>query len=361
MKRKISMLMAAALTAGAIVGCSAKQDKPEETTTQPQVQTETNTETNAENITTEPGTDLRTGMAVISSMESSKDAGAKDGNAQVDSVVAAIVLDADGKIVSCVLDTAQTKMGFTAEGKVVMADGFQSKKEAKDDYGMKAASSIGKEWYEQAEAMEDYVIGKTIEEVKGIAVDEDTKPTEADLAAGVTIKIGDYVEAIEAAAVNAQAIGTQAGDKLGIGIVTNMEKSKDASADKDGQCVAYSTYVVTTTDADGKITGSIIDETQSTVTFDATGKITSDLTAGVETKKQLGDAYGMKAASGIGKEWFEQAQAMEMYMIGKTSEEIAGIAVDEDSKPTDTDLTAGVTVSIGDFQAAVVKSAASAK
>lgn len=357
MKKQISMFMAAVLAAGTIAGCSAKQETPAETTTQPQVQIETN----EENTSSDTAEGLRTGMAVISSMESSKNAGEKDGNAQVDSVVAAVVLDTDGKIVSCALDTAQSKMGFTAEGKVVMTDEFKTKRELGDAYGMKAASGIGKEWYEQAAAMEEYVIGKTVEEVKGIAVDEDTKTTEADLAAGVTIKIGSYIEAIEAAAGNAAVLGTQAGDKLGIGVVTNMEKSKDATAEKDGQCQAYSTYIVTTVGTDGKITASIIDSTQGTVTFDATGTITSDLTAGVKTKKELGDAYGMKAASGIGKEWFEQAAAMEAYVIGKTADEVAGIAVDEDTKPTDADLAAGVTISIGDFQAAIVKAAANAK
>lgn len=355
MKKRIGLLLTAALAVGMLAGCSGKQEEPVETTTQAQ------SEANTESAVTEPATGLRTGMAVISSLESSKDAGEKNGSAQVDSVVAAVVLDTDGKIVNCVLDTAQTKMGFTAEGKVEMTDGFQTKKEAKDGYGMKAASGIGKEWYEQAAAMEEYVIGKTIEEVKGIAVDEDTKPVDADLAAGVTVKIGDYIEAIEAAAENAQELGTQAGDKLGVGVMTNMEKSKDASAEKDGQCQAYSTYVAATVGADGKITASIIDSTQGTVTFDAAGKITSDINAGVQSKRQLGDEYGMKAASGIGKEWYEQADAMSAYMTGKTADEVANIAVDEDTKPTDADLTASVTVSIGDFQEAVLKAAEGAK
>ena len=103
------------------------------------------------------------------------------------------------------------------------------------------------------------------------------------------------------------------------------------------------------------------DETQGTVTFDATGKITSDLTTGVKTKKQLGDEYGMKAISGIGKEWYEQTEALEKYVVGKTAEEVAGIAVNEDTKPTDTDLASSVTISIGTFQEAVKKAAANAK
>ena len=294
-------------------------------------------------------------------MTSSKDAGDADGNAQVDSVAAAVVVDEDGKIVSCYLDTAQNKMGFTADGKVVKTEEFLTKKELGDKYGMKAASGIGKEWYEQAQALEEYVIGKTAEEVAQIAVDDSTKATDVDLVAGVTIKIGSYQEAIVEAINNAQAIGTKEGDKLGLGIITNMKKSKDAEADKEGQCQAYSTYVAVTTDSDGKITAAVIDSTQGTVKFDAEGKITSDLTSGVKTKSQLGVDYGMKAASGIGKEWYEQAANMEVYLVGKTAGEVTGIAVDADGKGTEPDLLAGVTISIDGYQTAAVKAIENAK
>ena len=186
-------------------------------------------------------------------------------------------------------------------------------------------------------------------------MDESNKPTDADLVAGVTVEIGSYKEAIAEAAENAKAEGAGEGDKLGLGIITNMDKSKDAEADAEGQCQAYSTYVAVTTDGDGKITTCVIDSTQGTVKFDAEGKITSDLTVGVKTKRQLGDDYGMKAASGIGKEWFEQAAALEECFVGKTAAEVEGIAVDESDKPTDADLLAGVTVSIGGYKTAAVK------
>ncbi len=376
MKKQVCMLAASMMAVALFTGCGQKEEgqpaavQAETTAAQPETEAETKEETKAEETSaqeaaaeTEEEKDdpaaeeggCRMGMAVVSSMGSSKDAGEGDGVAQVDSVAAAVIIDKDGKIVSCKLDTAQTKMGFTAEGKAVMSQDFQTKKELGEKYGMKAASGIGKEWYEQAKAMEEYVIGKTAQEVKGIAVDESTKATDADLLAGVTIKIGSYKEAIAEAAENASAQGVQEGDKLGLGIITNMDKSKDAQADADGQCQAYSTYVAVATDGDGKITACIIDSTQGTVKFDAEGKITSDLTGGVKTKRQLGDDYGMKAASGIGKEWFEQAAAMEDYLVGKTAEEVAGIAVDESQKPADADLAAGVTVSIGGYQTAAVK------
>lgn len=368
MKRQLSVLLTSVMIAGALAGCGAKVDKSAETaettaatTAAESTAAETATSLPAETANRSGTGGLKTGLAIVSSMKSSKDAGEKDGKAQVSSVAAAVVVDEDGKIISCVLDVAQNKMGFTADGKVIMEDEFKTKKELKDEYNMRASSGIGREWFEQAETIEEYVIGKTGEEVAGIAVDEDTRPTDTDLAASVTVKIGDYVEAITQAVDNAKEIGTQAGDKLGLGIGTHMNKSKDASADKDGQCQAYSTYIAVTTDGDGKITASVIDSTQGTVKFDAAGKITSDISTGVKTKKQLGYDYKMKDASGIGKEWFEQAEALETYMIGKTADEIAGIAVDEDRKPTDADLSSSVTISIGAYQEAVVKAAANAK
>lgn len=373
MKKQAGILQASMTAMALMTGCGQKEEpKPaaatEAQTTARQTEAET-TEAETEETTKEEAAaeteekkeetagagGCKTGLAIVSSMTSSKDAGDADGLAQVDSVAVAVVVDEEGKIVSCKLDTAQNKMGFTSEGKVVMKDDFQTKKELKEEYGMKAASGIGKEWYEQAQAMEAYVIGKTAQEVKGIAVDESSKATDADLVAGVTVKIGSYKEAIAEAAENAKAVGSNPGDKLGLGIITNMNKSKDAAEDAEGQCQAYSTYVAVTTDADGKVTSCIIDSTQGTVKFDGEGKITSDLTAGVKTKKQLGDDYGMKGASGIGKEWYEQAAAMEDYIIGKTAQEVAGIAVDEDEKPVDADLLAGVTVSIGGYQTAAVK------
>lgn len=360
MKKRLGMLLAAAVTAGALAGCSTKPaDTAKETTTAAE------TTKAAEETTAGEGTaaGIKTGLAVVSSLEKSKDAKDKDGTAQVDSVAAAVILDEDGRILNCVLDTAQSMMAFTSEGKVADAldKEFQTKKELKEDYGMNAVSSIGKEWYEQAQALEEYVIGKTIEEVQGIAVDESTVPTDEDLASSVTVKIGDYVEAIAQAADNAHVIGTGKGDKLGLGIVTTMEKSKDAKDGKDGQCQADSIYTVVTTAEDGTITSTIIDATQGIVTFDANGKITSDLTAGVRTKRQLGDEYGMKNASQLGKEWYEQAASMEAFVTGKTLEEVKGIAVREDGKTEDEDLASSVTIAVGGFQSAIEKAVNNAR
>ncbi len=89
-----------------------------------------------------------------------------------------------------------------------------SKNELGADYGMGSISGIGKEWNEQAQALADYVVGKTADEVLGIAVDEATKPAEADLASSVTISIGGFQNAIAEAVDRAQPLGAQAEDEL---------------------------------------------------------------------------------------------------------------------------------------------------
>ena len=364
MKKQLGLVLAAALLAGSVVGCSSK---PAETTAAPTTTAETTTaattaeETTAAESTATAEGGLKLGMSVITTLDSSKDAGEKDGNAQVDAVGVAVVVDSEGKIVSCVIDTAQNKMGFTKEGKIVPKEEFKSKKEMKDEYNMKAASAIGKEWYEQAEALEQYVVGKTVDEVKGIALDEDTKPTDADLAAGCSMKIGSYIDGIAAAVDSAKELGTQPGDKLGFAVVTDMLHSSKDAGEKDGLAQSDSTFAAVTVDAEGKTTAVVLDCVQGKVNFDATGVITSDLTVSVKTKKQLGADYGMKAASPIGKEWDEQNAALEVYATGKTADEISGIAIDEDTKTTDADLAASCTMSIGDLQKAIVKAINNAK
>ena len=48
------------------------------------------------------------------------------------------------------------------------------------------------EWKAQAASVAAYDTGKTADEVMGIAVNEGTKPTDADLATSVTIAIGGF-------------------------------------------------------------------------------------------------------------------------------------------------------------------------
>lgn len=351
MKRLSTMLLAAILTASALTACAGNAATPSSTS-----------ESAAASVSTPAASRVKTGLAVLTTSAKSTDAGENDGAAKSDSVVAAVMLGEDGKILACNLDVLQSAINFSKEGKILtdLDTTFKTKQELKEGYGMKGVSKIQKEWYEQANFLSAYVIGKTVEEVKGIAVDEKGVPTGAELTASVTVKIPDYIAAIEKAAANAVETVATAQDQLGLAMVNNIAKSKDAG-ENDGLAQTYTTYAAVTVGADGKITGCALDATQANVNFDATGKITTDLSATVKTKNELKEGYGMKGVSKIGKEWYEQAAAYTAYVIGKTADEVSGIAVDESEKPTDSELLAGVTVSIGDFNAVVAKAVANAK
>ncbi|MBH1940841.1 hypothetical protein I5677_08065 [Mobilitalea sibirica] len=308
-------------------------------------------------------TAVKTGLAVITEASKSKDAGEADGLAQANSTAVAVLVDSKGVIKKCAIDVIQPKINFSIAGEITtdMATVFVSKEELGDAYGMKKASGIGKEWNEQAAALAEYVTGKTVEDLKGIALDEEGHPTEADLTSSVTMSIGEIIDAVEKAVANAEELGASANDKLGLGLVSNLGKSKNASAEGDGTAQAYTHYGVITLDKDGKITSSIIDASQANIKFSADGKITSDIAGEFKTKLELGDAYNMKGNSGIGKEWYEQAKAFADYIKGKTVTEVTGIALDEEDVPTDKDLVSSVTIGIADFLTVVEKAGAVAK
>jgi hypothetical protein len=63
---------------------------------------------------------------------------------------------------------------------------------------MLKASEIGKEWYEQAAALADWMVGKTVDEIAGMSM-EDGKTTEEDLVSSVTVGVEDYIYVVEEA------------------------------------------------------------------------------------------------------------------------------------------------------------------
>lgn len=145
---------------------------------------------------------VKTGLAVITAVDKSTNAGTGLGRAQIDATVVAVTVDSKGKIAKCVIDAVQSRIDFDASGKITtpLATEFPSKNELAEGYGMKRASTIGKEWHEQAAAFAQYVTGKTPAEVAGIAVDAAKRPVSRDLLATVTVGIGDFQAALAKAA-----------------------------------------------------------------------------------------------------------------------------------------------------------------
>ncbi|HOB20136.1 MAG TPA: hypothetical protein PK830_07740 [Candidatus Atribacteria bacterium] len=166
----------------------------------------------AENaVAVQPGAE-KVGLGQNISIASSK---GKDGDqlpvAQVDTVMAGVAFDKDGKIVGVVIDTAQTKVNFDADGKVTsnFNEPILTKKERGNDYGMKSRSGIGKEWFEQIAELEKWMVGKTAQEVQNMKTKEKDAshpavPDVAELTSKVTITVQDYIEAVVEANQNAK-------------------------------------------------------------------------------------------------------------------------------------------------------------
>lgn len=296
--------------------------------------------------------------------------GKQDGTAQADLHVAAVTIDKDGKIVAVEVDSIQMKATFNTAGEVVLGteQAFQTKKELKEKYGMQGVSASkgviegGAEWYTQAENFEKFVVGKTAAEVEKL-LGSDGYPTDDTLKAGCTIKVNGFVNAVVRAIKDAEAnsVEVASGDKLALGLVG--ETAKAEFKDGAGASQAYANFVAVTS-ADGKITACVLDSVQANFTWDAAGKITSDLAKEPTTKYDLKEGYGMKEASagkGVidgGAEWFEQADAFMKYVKGMTADQVAGIATDDAGYVQDETLKAGCTMKIKAYQAAVAKALA---
>ena len=302
---------------------------------------------------------LRTGLYAVGSLSSSASAGEEDGLIQTDVTIVAVTVDETGVITDCVIDAVQAKANFDSQGQLLtdLTVPVPSKNELGADYGMGSISGIGKEWNEQAQSLADYVVGKTIPEVKGISISEEGKPTGADLTASVTMSIGGYISAIEQAAANASHLGASQNPRQVLTTTTNAAKSTDATDDADGLAQAYATVGALTLSGD-TITSMVIDAVQANVNFNAAGTITTDLAAAQPSKNELGADYGMGKVSSIGKEWDEQAAAFASYVTGKTVAEATGIAVTEEGNAGDADLAASVTIGVGDFLTLVEKAGA---
>ncbi|MCR4695050.1 MAG: hypothetical protein K5773_06990 [Pseudobutyrivibrio sp.] len=360
MKKKIiAMLCVATMCASFVVGCGSTEETTSNTANNATTgEATTATDTAASTASGALKTGLGTSVSIADSVNASAEG---DGTAQCDATIAAVTVDENGVVVECAIDIAQTRIGISADGKITSDFNaeYPSKQELGDAYGMKQASAIGKEWYEQANAFADWTVGKTANEISGMAISQGLA-SDADLAASVSIHVTGFQAAVTEAIANATAGGAQAGDKLGLGLTTSISNSVDASAEADGEAQAYTTISVVTVDANGVITSSIIDAVQAKIGFDSTGAITADLSQDVRSKNELGDEYGMKKASAIGKEWNEQAAAYAAYTVGKTAQEVAGTAI-EAGLVTDADLAASVSVHVTDFNKAIAKSTANAK
>ncbi len=299
--RKLNKILAVLLSATMLFGCSNSGEKPNE----------------------KDNGIAKVGFGMV--------ANKNDEKGQVNTTMCTLALDADGKIVSVYFDVAQHTFGANDE--------VRTKREKKEDYNMKGASGLGKEWYEQVQDMEAFFVGKTVDEIKGYEYVEANGHTDvaaegSDLAAVCTMSMTDFLAALVEANTNAEAV--TGAEKVVVG-ETNTVKDNEVDT----------TVTALALDKDGKIVWANVDVQQ-------TKPDTTEFRSKLEKKED----YNMKGASPIGKEWYEQAAGLEEYLVGKTLADVKAIELGEANGHTDvpvegSDLAAVCTISLTDVMSAL--------
>ena len=113
------------------------------------------------------------------------------------------------------------------------------------------------------------------------------------------------------------------------------------------------TLAVVTMDENARVTSAIGDMTEPELSVSADGTVSAPREP-VYTKNELGDRYGMRSASALGKEWYEHSAGWCGYLKGKNAVEIGKLSADG----TDADLKALCTISVTDLQKAALKAMA---
>ena len=304
---------------------------------------------------------------------------------QFDAMVATVVVDANGVIVSCKIDAIQNKFSANLDDEEYSFTNLKTKKELGYDYHMAAwgTSLVGnatvKEWFEQAAAFEAWVVGKTVEEVENMALqtmsngyviaDEDDL-----LAAGCTISIEDMRDAVVKACRDEQSMTFTTTEAFELGLAV-ISEDNGSSATEDGATIKMNIDVVAVVYGVDTL-ASVNDALQPQITIDEDGEFV-EVSVGkgtgvLKTKRELKEDYKMSAfgTSLVGnatvKEWYIQSAEFSKYVVGKTLTEIENLPLqtmpngyvisdDEDL------LAAGCTMQITGMQAALVKAIADAE
>ncbi len=117
--------------------------------------------------------------------------------------------------------------------------------------------------------------------------------------------------------------------KVGVASLTHTNNTYGYTEGKNGRGAVTTTNVAAVFDQNGKIVKISIDETETNIGFDGSGQLVGYNPGEVKSKKELKDSYGMKGASGIGKEWYQQVESLEKWLVGKdVNALIGGMTVD---------------------------------
>ncbi len=259
----------------------------------------------------------------------------------VKATVAAVLLNKEGKILSCELDEAELPITLK-NGMMQDMAAFMTKAEMADDATVDGTLTAAS-WEDQVEAFCEHVEGMTGAEVAAIAA---TDGKSEDIR-GCDLVITDFIMAVKKASDAAIAKSAAADDDLHLAVT--VAKSGDSADNKPQLDIEMA--AVTLDDSD-RITACVTDTAQAKMAVDG-GEFVHE-SGVIVSKRAAGDGYHMKEASPIKKEWYEQADAFDAYAVGKTADLLAKTPVAADGK---TDAVSGCTIAVSGMLKNAVKAA----
>ena len=271
------------------------------------------------------------------------------GTATASNTAAAVLLDETGHILSIAVDMVHNKQSVDFDGAPKSYTPPLTAREQGDSYGLKNASTLGLEWYQQADNFQRYAAGMTVQQLEALPLGADGKTTDVDLLAGCTIAVDDMVNAAIKACYNAQQAAPTAGQIAVLGMVSVSSQSRPATDDADGLLQLQTSIAAAALDDSGQVSAAICDEVQTSFGVDDDGEVSAPHR--VFTKLEQGEEYGMKQASAIGKEWYQQSEAFSGWLAGRTAAGLTGIS-EQDARA---DLAAGCTINMTNLLAAAIK------
>lgn len=278
MKRIVSLLIALVIVATAFVACGTQTPS-------------------------EKDYNLSIGVVVTETLAKSK----------VAETVATIVTDTDGKIVLCRIDCVEYTAAYGEDG-TLSTTAPASKASLGDNYAMPAGS-----WAKQTATLENYVVGKTQDEVAKIAL-EGGKATDAELVATCSFDITDLLKAINNAFKSTHKVSFKS-DATAFTAGLSVAGAVKASSTDDSKNAKFTATYSAAVLVEGKVVAAILDCAETDLVSISEAGAASLSFAG--TKREQGDSYAMTSGA-----WYVQADAYAASALGKTSADIDGLAIE---------------------------------
>lgn len=323
MKKTVSILTAVLLLLALLSACKSNV---------PQTTDESETSVNV-------AAAVKTGLGTVYSTAVSDDA------LTAKTVAAAVTVGDGGKITACRVDELETDAKLQ-NGKITREADRRSKYTMGYDYGLSASKPLEKEWFEQIDALCDYVVGKTAAEVAEIPLDNGV-PTDEALRSRCELTVSPYLDAIGKACDMAADRGAQAGDVLSLSLTASDDEGGDSSVWESVQ------IALVTLNGRGVVTDCVVDETGRRIDV-ADGAFVGE-TGEYPSKKDQKTGLDDTSDTETDAEWTSSAKAFEEYVTGKTATQVKATPLTNGKPAADTDLAKKCTISVTAMMQNVLK------